>query len=264
MSFPDAKNPYASSEPSAQPGANRFEPTHSIDYGRAIGFIFENPNWPMNAIWSFLCQIVGQVIPIIPQMLFMGYQFEALDGLLASRGSRYPDFDLNRAGDYLGRAVWPFLTTVILFLVWLPLFVAYVGVAALGVIGVANSVNESTIPVVVIIGVLVALLIGMLMFSLLMIVATPFVFRAGVSQSLGAAFDFGWAWDFFSRIWLEEMLVSLFVVLGSFAISLFTCGLGSIVVMGFLPFVSTHFWYQLYVLYLSRGGTPIPSSHAPH
>src|SRR6266487_3711208 len=99
-----------------------------LEYSRAISYIFENPNWLVNALWSFLCQFVAQIIPILPQMVLTGYQFEVLDDLLASRGGRYPDFNINRLGDYLGRGVWPILAALIVGLVWLPFFLVYLAI----------------------------------------------------------------------------------------------------------------------------------------
>ena len=59
-------------------------------------------------------------------------------------------------------------------------------------------------------------------------------------------------------MWVETVLSGLFMVGSVLALVLVTCGLAGIILGPILPFVSTHFYYQLYSLYLARGGTPIP------
>ena len=44
----------------------------------------------------------------------MGYQLRSHRDPLPARGARYPDFDLNRFGDYLGRSIWPFLVNLVI------------------------------------------------------------------------------------------------------------------------------------------------------
>jgi hypothetical protein len=229
-----------------------------LEYTRTINYIFENPNWLMNAVWSFLCQVVAQIIPILPQMVLTGYQFEALDDLLASRGSRYPDFNINRLGDYLGRGVWPILAVLIVALAWTPVVAVVVGMAVVAIIGLAAAVGEDAAPVFVVMGIVVTTLLVVSLLVVLFLVATPFVLRAGITQDLGAAFDLGWAIDFLKKMWLDVVLASLFAIGVSLAVTVLTCGIGALIVQAFAPFVSTHFWYQFYVLYLERGGIPIP------
>jgi len=229
-----------------------------LEYTRTINYIFENPNWLMNAVWSFLCQFVAQFIPILPQMVLTGYQFEVLDDLLASRGSRYPDFNINRLGDYLGRGVWPILAVLIVALAWIPVFAVLVGIAFAAIFGLAAVAGENAAPMFVVMGILVATLLVVLLLVPLFLVATPIVLRAGITQDLGAAFDFGWIIDFLKKMWLDVVLASLFAIGASLAVTVLTCGIGALIVQALAPFVSTHFWYQFYVLYLERGGIPIP------
>src|SRR4051794_28614352 len=120
---PPGPNPYSSpgfTPPDASfPGGSS---QSQLEYMRSINFVFENPNWLVNALLSFLCQIVAGFIPIVPQMVLMGYQFEVIDNLLESRGTRYPDLNLDRIGDYLGRGVWPFLAMFVVGIAWSVVF----------------------------------------------------------------------------------------------------------------------------------------------
>jgi Protein of unknown function (DUF4013) len=229
-----------------------------LEYLRTFQYIFDNPNWLMNLVWSFLCQLAGQVIPIVPAMVFMGYQFEMLEDMRANRGTRYPDFDINRLVDYLGRGVWPILVMLIGFLG----IGAAVGMVALatmicaGILGAAGG--EDLAGVLVPIGVVIGGTLGIAVALLASIYVTPMVLKAGLAQDLGAAFDFAWVNDFARKMWVETVLSGLFMFGSVLALVLVTCGLAGIILGPMLPFVSTHFYYQLYSMYLARGGTPIP------
>jgi hypothetical protein len=89
----------------------------------------------------------------------------------------------------------------------------------------------------------------------------PLALRGGVSSEIGQSFNFGWAIDFIKKTWLEMILVFLF----SFAVSIVggllimvTCYLGMVVVIGYFFLIHAWLQYQLYRVYLSRGGEPIP------
>jgi hypothetical protein len=229
-----------------------------MEYLRSFQYIFENPNWLMNLVWSFLCQLAGQVIPILPAMVFWGYQFEMIEDLHANRGRRYPDFDINRVADYLGRGVWP----VLVFLMYafgfmfLAIGLFIVTLVCGGMMG--NAGGDDLGSLFAMLGILMVFLVGGLIGAGLSIYCTPMMLRAGITQELGAAFDFRWVNDFVSKMWVETILSALFLFFSVFSVVLVTCGIGGIVLGPMMPFVSTYLMYQLYSLYLSRGGTPIP------
>jgi hypothetical protein len=228
-----------------------------LEFARSISYIFENPNWLMDALWCFICQLVASVIPVLPQMVVFGYQFEMLDSLLASRGTRYPDFNPNRLVDYLGRGVWPILAMLIVAVVWMPLFIVFV-LISVGVVAALNAAGGKDVgPVLAFFGIVAAVLVGLLLVLVLVLLTTPVILRAGIAQDFGAAFDFGWISDFLKKMWVEIVLASLFIGVCSIGITLLTCGIGGIFVGAIAPFVHSHFWYQFYVLYLARGGTPV-------
>jgi hypothetical protein len=97
-------------------------------------------------------------------------------------------------------------------------------------------------------------------------VTMPIILRAGLSQDFGKAFSLEFVRDFLGRVW-QELLLSLlfflitapFVMLAGFL--LLCIGIyPAAVVMQFAQF---HIQYQLYELYLQRGGTPIPLKEQP-
>lgn len=225
-----------------------------LEYGRTLSYIFDNPNWLMNLVWLFLCWVMANVIPILPQIVSTGYQFEVLNGLLASQGARYPDFDINRILDYLMRGLWAALAAVIVFFVWLMFFAAFVVCAVLALVALGNSGGEDSVGI----GVTAAVGIGILLVVVLAVIATPAMLAAGMTSDLGAGLSLAWIGDFVAKMWLNIILASLFSTIVCLAIIVLTCGLGLLVVFPIASFMSTHFYYQFYVLYLARGGRPLP------
>jgi hypothetical protein len=162
-------------------------------------------------------------------------------------------------GEYLGRGVWPFLALLIVGFVWIPVFLAFIGLTVACLFGLAAVGGKSAGGVLVFLGILFAVAIGLLLIVGLILASTPFMLRAGITQDFGRTFDFAWASDFLKKTWTEVLLASLFLVGVSIGLSLLTCGLGTLVVWALAPLVQVHFWHQLYAIYLARGGTPVPA-----
>lgn len=262
MSYPDANNPFASPQvPKEVPVAPLPAGPVQMEYLRSYNYIFENPNWMMNVLWGFLCILSSALVPVIGQLLFMGYQYEVIEALCLNRGSRYPDFDINRFTEYLGRSIWPFLVSLI---VVLPLIVLLYGgmiVAVLLGVAAAAAGGDDIGPVIGMVVGVFGFVVVMGLFMVVMALVTPMILRAGLQQEFGAAFDFGWAMDFLKKTWMELILSSLFlgfsgiIVIGISALALCVGMYAGIAVM---MLAQAHMWYQLYMIFLSRGGAPIP------
>lgn len=260
MSQPSPFGPFpdATPKPLAAGAATAAAGPVQMEYLRSVQYIFDNPNWLMNLVWSFLCSLAGQVIPIVPGMVLMGYQFEMLEDLHANRGTRYPDFDINRLVEYLSRGVWPMLVMLIVIMLSAFAIMMLVFGTAFCAGAVGSSMGDDAGGVLALVGILGGLVIGMALGGLASVFITPMVLKAGLQQDLGAAFDFGFVRDFAGKMWVETILSSLFLMFSALALILVTCFVAAIVIGPMLPFVSTHLYYQLYSIYLSRGGTPIP------
>jgi hypothetical protein len=262
MSFPEQKNPFASPVmPPPQAPVHAAGYPSGIEYLRSYNYIFENPNWAMNVLWGFLCILSTLMIPFLGNIVFLGYQFEVIQVLLATGGARYPDFDINRFGDYLSRGIWPLLVQM---LVSIPLaIVAYVGVIVVILLaaaaGSAGGDTAGPILAVFIGGVGMLAMVGL--FVAVMLLLVPMMIRAGLQQDFAAAFDFGWASDFVKRMWVEIILVALFVQLTGFVLVMlgfFALCVGVYAAAAIVMLAYSHLWYQLYLVFLGRGGKPIP------
>jgi hypothetical protein len=244
----DPSNPYS---PPPFPGGTQppMKPALGIDYMRMVMYVFENPNWFMNCFLGALCTL----IPIVGQLVLQGYAYEVTIALIANGGTRYPDFDFSRFGDYLMRALWPFLVGLAcgmgLSLVLGILF----GIAGLGGAIAGDDVG--------------ALLTGLVLLATSVIVPIfvvfmqPMLLRAALSLDFGQAFQMEWNKDFLRKTWVDLLIGFLFLVLASMVltpIGLLACCVGVLLVGPILQIAKANLLFQVYSQYLSRGGTPIP------
>jgi hypothetical protein len=237
-----------------------------MQYMRSYNYIFENPNWLMNVVWGGLCFLSATVIPYVGQLVYLGYQIEVLEALTLNRGTRYPDFDINRFGDYLGRSIWPFLAALVAGLVMVPVMLILMFVTIFGCAGIGAAVgggggNGEIGGIIAMLGMILGFLLTMAIAIGMNIVVMPMMIRAGLAQEFGAAFEFGWIKDFLKKTWVEMILAMLFLGITSLLLSLLgmlACFVGLFAVIPIVSLAQAHLWYQLYMLYLSRGGTPVP------
>lgn len=265
MSYPDPKNPFSSPAvaPEMPPVGVAGYPT-GIEYLRSYQYIFENPNWMMNVLAGFLCFLVAGSVPvvgIVGQLVFLGYQYELIQVLIVTGGTRYPDFDSNRLLDYLGRSLWPFLVGLVTTLPAVVVFyIGFFGVLALAVTGAAVGGEEVGAVLAVLLGGL-GMVVLVAVYAAFIVVITPMVLRAGLQQDFAAAFDFGWVLDFAKKMWLETLLTGLFVwatgMLLIVAGMLVFC-IGTYAAVAVMMLAHSQLCYQLYMVYLGRGGKPIP------
>jgi hypothetical protein len=229
----------------------------SMRYLESFQYIFAHPDWVISIVLASVCNL----IPIIGGIVLLGYQYEVVESMHRFPGQLYPKFDFNRFSQYLMRGVWPFLVGLIVsFVIQMPLccgfYAMFFGVAA----GASNAGDAG--PVVVIGGVCCMVLVIVGVMVALSIVLTPVFLRAGLSQDFGQAFKFDWVMDFASKMWQETLLASLFLA----AVSIFvlaplaaiTCGIGSLFLNALIAMAGANLAWQLYTIYLARGGEAIP------
>ena len=256
----DESNPYQPTATDPKLGA----PRGSLEYMRAVQYVFESPNWMMNLLWGSLCLLSAQVIPVVGQLLWMGYQFEIVEDLLCSPPKRgYVDFDINRFKEYLLRGLWIFLVTLVAALVMVPIMMVLMlgGMLVIGALGAATDGDEGAMTVGVV--VLFALMIVvMFVFAILMtLVLTPLIIRAGLTQDFKASFDFAWIKDFVRQMWIEMILATIFMIAVAILaeiVGLLLCFIGIFPAVSAVMLMQAHLYLQLYQLYLARGGQKIP------
>jgi hypothetical protein len=97
-------------------------------------------------------------------------------------------------------------------------------------------------------------------FVLLAIIQLPLYLRAGLRRDFGSAFSMAFLKDFLKRTWGPLLLSQIFlhvtgvvVVLAGFML----CIVGMYPAAALVMMATHHIDYQLYELYLQRGGEPI-------
>ncbi len=229
-----------------------------LQLGEAYSFVFQNPNWGMNLLLGTVCQL----IPVVGPIVFLGYEYELIEALHRDPRRTYPDFDFNRFTNYLTRGLWPFLVALIVSLVLVPVIwlAMAIGFFALASIGAAAGGNQAAGPAVALVCLL--MFVGIILLSCAMsALIVPVVLRAGLTQDFAAAFNFEFFKDFLRRMWLETLIAAGFIVLTGIPLMLvgmLLCIVGMYPAMTLMLLAQTHLHYQLYELYLERGGQPIP------
>jgi hypothetical protein len=231
-----------------------------MQYFGAYRFIFEHPKWPMLLLIGAVCQFV----PIAGPLVIMGYLYSVIEAKHRNGPDQFPAFDFDRLGDYLLRGVWPFLASLavalpVVLVVLLTMF------SVIAFVFSSQQLEGSPPPALIILVPLLILGIGFVIF-VAHILMLPLTLRAGLSQDLRTAFSMAFVQDFLGRVWPEMLLSMLFLVVT--APFLMIAGflmliIGIYVATVVMTFAQFHFHYQLYELYLQRGGTPIPLKESP-
>jgi len=236
-------------------------PVEKIRYLDAIRSIFAHPEWFKNLLMGSLCLF----IPVLNQLIIFGYSYEITEMLHRRQTTTYPLFDFKRFTAYITRGVWPFLISFIVQTILQPVIQFSVQGSVMGTMMALE--NDETVGTIVAAIVIPLVIIFLLVLTVgLTLVLTPLLMRAGLSQDFVQAFRFGWIKDFIRRMWLETILVNLFVILTSCIFVPLGCILfcypGFVIAMG-LSIAGANLNWQLYELYLARGGEPIPLKPLP-
>ncbi|MEQ8790867.1 MAG: hypothetical protein RIC55_31685 [Pirellulaceae bacterium] len=237
--------------------------TPRIRYLAAYAQIF---NEQQQGVQNVLLLSVSQFIPFIGLMLLWGFAYEGVEALHRRPRWPQPDFDFSRFSEYLTRGLPPSLFVFILQAIS-PFLIFMLEIVALVLIAVAVTLLPTTYGGLIMSIVAPILLIGIASLALLAtMLLRPMLLRAGLSQEIGQMFRLRWSRDFVARVWPELLLVTLFGYVTY--VPLAFLGLCAVVV-GILPayiiwfLAAVHLDYQLYQLYLARGGEPVPLRPPP-
>ena len=256
----DASNPYESTT------AKPLRPSGTMEYMRSFHYLFENPNWATNALWTGVCLLSTAVIPVLGQLVIHGYQFEIVEALHRKPGTQYPDFDLNKLLDYLIRGFWVFLVTLVVALCMLPVVLGLMVLCIVLIAAAGAAAGEEGAGVAMVVVMPIVFCIAFALGVLINLVSVPFMLRAGLTQDFGASFDFAFAKQFVRNTWKEMILSGLFLALAG--ILLYIVGVAMLCVgifftMAIAMLMQAHLALQLYELHLARGGDVIPLRLAP-
>jgi hypothetical protein len=215
-------------------------------YLRSYRFLFSRPGWLANWLALSACLLV----PLCGPIAVLGYAFDVLEALHRGGERSYPTFQFQWFLRYLLRGLGPLI-------LYLPVLILLVLFASVGLV-VAREFRPPRQALPLLLFLLLALAAVILLMGLLLV---PLALRVGLSRQLDVTPSLEFAQDFLKRVWKEMLLVGLFVqvttqlVLG---IGLMTCLVGVYPALVLTVFSQHHLMYQLYDLYLQRGGRAIP------
>jgi len=233
-----------------------------MKYTDSVFDFFKSPKWMMNLLLGGVCVL----IPVVGPMVVVGWLITGFWARQDERFETFPEFDFSHFGKYLERGLWPFLVTFVagvgVSIVLMPLFwILMIPVMLAGGASSGGDGNLAGCFAVIIMAVMIlgwaVILVGM------MLLLVPLKIRASIVQDFAKSFDFGFVKRFLALTWKEIVLSSLFVMGASIVLSF----LGMLVFCVGVYFASvviyfswTHLNKQLYALYVSRGGEPVPLS----
>jgi hypothetical protein len=225
-----------------------------MQYLRSLQFIVERQNWMVNVLLGGVCMLV----PILGPIVFIGYLYVVIDALRRDPEHKdYPDFDFNRLTDYLSRGIWPFLMQLVLSLV--------IGVPLgliLGVLmGVGTALAAGSKSTAMLVVFQLAMFVVILAVSILSAFVTfPAELQAGLAREFNFARMVAFVKDFNQRVFKEMLVSILFIVAIAVVAELVGLAIfcvGIYFTLAAVVMAQYHLKFQLYQLYLERGGTPV-------
>lgn len=235
-----------------------------MKFVESITDFFKSPKWVTNLIFAGLCALVSSIIPLVGIIVLVGW---LVTGFYMRQNDEdfvtFPDFDFNQLGKYLERGLWPVLATAavgigVALVLWLVFFIPIMILTALlsdsnGVVGGFFALIISLISLVVYIGI----------YAVLSLIMMPLSIRATLVQDFVQAFDISFIKKFALMMWKEILMASLFVLVAGAVmtfVGFFAFCVGMFLAQALMFFSWTHLSKQVYKLYLSRGGEPVPVS----
>jgi len=231
-----------------------------MKYNASVSDFFKSPKWGMN----ILLGAITILIPIIGQLVLTGWHITGFWGRRDGDDdpAKFPPFDFQFFVPYLERGLWPFLVQLVSSFIMMPVMLVMV-IPLLLLPDARNAhhdLTSSTIFGVVFIG---AFCLQALLMTIYSFVIIPLVLRATILQDFAKAFDFRFVKNFLARVWPEMLASLIFMFSLSLCLMVFaviTCYIGALFAAPVVIYSWHHLQQQLYQVYLSRGGEPLPLS----
>ena len=213
----------------------------------AFRALFSTPEKWMTVLLLSVCML----IPVVGPIAISGYLIRRF--ALVRRDGVAVDFRFDYFGEYLQIGLWPFLCSMLISVVALPLFLlCYAPMALMMVDPESGALVAISVLLVLVLFVAVSLLLSLIMY--------PVILRSGLQLNFQTGFSYGFIRDFIKRVGGQVILWALILVVIS--IPLYFLGylallIGIYPVAAALYFVGYHLMFQMYDLYLERGGEEI-------
>ena len=228
-----------------------------MNYPASVSDFFKSPKWMMNLLLAGVCVFIPFVGPIV----IKGWLITGFWGRDDERPETFPDFDFSNFGKYLERGIWPFLVTMVSSIaLGMVLGILVAPFAIISSFAAGTGHDNGCVAAIMLIFMLFIYLVAVLA---MMFVLTPLMLRACMTQDFAQSFNFAWVKKFATVMWKEILLSALFLLAAG---ALLMCVGALVLCIGMyfalvpIYFCWIHLDKQLYQLFVSRGGEPVPLS----
>lgn len=234
-----------------------------VNFLEAFVYVFESRDRAANLAIIFALCIAAATVQFVGMffvLIMIGYQFAIIEGLSNEPEYTYRRFDINQLADYLHRGIWVFLLTLPLSFAYCFQVMFYYFGFFVTIFAVASSIDNDIAAARFAIGFPIFLLASYALSILFAGLLIPIMLRLSLTRKLSAVMHFRWAIGFFKKTWLETILIStVFMSVGGVLqfVGMLSLCIGTFFAHAWLFFAMTHFMFQLYAIYLHRGGEPI-------
>ena len=251
QSYQQAQPPAYEAPPPREGGART-----DLSAIEALKFPFQGDSWMSNLFIAF----VFQMIPILGQIALLGWHAEIMHRLHRGDPQPVPKLDFSDMMHYFSKGVPAFLGGLVIGLPFGMLIGMVMGVGGVVVGAVAASMRVRG-PEVIFAVYGLAGLVMLVMSPIMAIAGNAVTTRAEYTEDGGKALEFGKLWDYAGKTWMLSIVgwlgTSFF---GSFVIfaGMLVCFIGIYPAVVAVTLARVHMRWQIYEVYLSRGGEPIP------
>lgn len=221
----------------------------------AFRYVFENPDWFPSMVFG----TIFSFLPVLGEVAMWGYSYEIIEALYRRPNATYPKFEFKRLGEYCMRGVWPYILACTVGAIIGILFQVVYQVVFQGGLMLWMSNQQVAAIVTAIVAPIIA--VGVLIVSIGVAVGTgPFLIRAGLTQDIRLIFRLAWIKGYWQRVWVQQILAFLFLAAATIVLRSLGCllfGIGFFAAYFVLWIAGTHLQWQIYEIYLERGGEPI-------
>ncbi len=209
-----------------------------MKFGDAFTFVFQDPDWFKKII---IPGLVGLLIPVIGQMVLLGWGLHVTLNVIRNNPNPLPSMDF---GGDLGRGFKAFVVSLVY---GIPMFVLYLPILILTV-AMDNSNQQALGVVLAIAGTCFGLL--MLLYGIVMGLMLPAAYaKVAVEDTIGAGLKFG---EIFKMV-KDNIVTYLLVLVGNIAASFVSslgfvaCGIGIFLTVPYSFAIMGHFYGQGYI-----------------
>ena len=243
--------------------AQRVRTVPRLQYLHSYSYVFEGERGFSNLMLLSVCLM----IPIIGPIIAAGYQYEVISCLHRFPKTTYPAFDFGKFGDYLSRGIWKFLADMVSQVILVPVFFVlyFVTIFALGATAITvseSSANNTGLAVGIAAMIVVPLdiLVILAVTIGIRLILNPLILKASLSGEAGDMFDIAFMTDFVRKTWRETIWEVLWVYVTwpiVAILGLMFCIIGILPAFAWSLMADAHTNWQLYEVYLARGGKPV-------